>query len=236
MCFRQERSTPRAPRGAWWEDDDCTECVGIRHWTAQDWALLDIGQWSGWALLRIVCVGRRPTCRSLWPRFPRGTPPLKGVRSAGKKHTEGCPGRMVGGRRLHGDVTRRVTYFLRGRPGWYLEETAWRRKAGHLHVEAESPSEDARCAAACSAGEAQRVEEVAPDGVARTRAPFERATPGRVRIVHWTVDSGRRLGIGQWTQDCCGCRAGFSRTCAEYIQTRIVTCGAGAVQAHTAAE
>ena len=66
---------------------------------------------------------------------------------------------------------------------WYLEETAWRRKAGHLHVEAESPSEDARCAAACSAGEAQRVEEVAPDGVARTRAPFERATQGRVRIV-----------------------------------------------------
>ena len=87
------------------------------------------------------------------------------------------------GRQLHGDVTRRGTYFLRGRPGWYLEETAWRRKAGHLQVEAESPSEDTRCAAACSAGEAQWVEEVAPDGVARTRAPFERATPGRVRIV-----------------------------------------------------
>ena len=122
--------------------------------------------------------------------------------------SEGCPGRMVGGRRLHGNVTRRVTYFLRGRKGWYLEETAWRPKAGQLHVEAESPSKDARCAAACSAGEAQRVEEVAPDGVARTRAPFARATQGRVRIVHWTVESRRRLGIGQWTQDCCGCRAG----------------------------
>ena len=43
----------------------------------------------------------------------------------------------MGGRRLRRDVNRRVTYFLRGRPGWYLEETAWRRKAGHLRVEAE---------------------------------------------------------------------------------------------------
>ena len=62
----QKGSTPRAAQGAWWEDDDCTECVGIRHWTAQDWALLDIGRWSGWALLKIVCVGRWPTCRRHW--------------------------------------------------------------------------------------------------------------------------------------------------------------------------
>ena len=55
---------------------------------------------------------------------------------------------------------RRVTYFLRGRKGWYLEEKAWRRKADQLRVEAESLFEDARCdTAAFSAGEAQRVKE-----------------------------------------------------------------------------
>ena len=64
------------------------------------------------------------------------------------------------GRRMRGDVSRRVTYFLRSRKGWYLEEKAWRRKAGQLRVEAESLFEDARCdTAAFSAGEAQRVEE-----------------------------------------------------------------------------
>ena len=61
---------------------------------------------------------------------------------------------------MRGDVNRRVTYFLRSRKGWYLEEKAWRRKAGQQRVEAESLFEDARCdTAAFSAGEAQRVEE-----------------------------------------------------------------------------
>ena len=86
----QKGSTPRAAQGAWWEDDDCTECVGIRHWTAQDWALLDMGPWSGWALLRIVCVGRPPTCRRAWPRFPRGTPPRQCASGARRKHTDSC--------------------------------------------------------------------------------------------------------------------------------------------------
>ena len=61
-------------------------------------------------------------------------------------------------------MTATIIMLLLTRPGWYLEETAWRRKAAHLRVEAESLSEDARCDAAFSAGEAQRLEGPIGDG------------------------------------------------------------------------
>ena len=132
------------------------------------------------------------------------------------------------GRRLHGGVTRRVTYFLRGRPGWYLEETAWRRKAGHLHVEAESPSEDARC------------------GLVHTELHVLVHTELHVLVHHLKErpkdvfaqdDAKDRCWVTTATAAAAGARRPLpKRRLAESVEGGVHTCGAGAVQAHTAAE